>query len=417
MTVFILDTDVALDPKPPELEEAGHHRQQLLGRPSLRIPGTGGHGLKSPPARPAVFDSSGRQAERGARAAEAEKVQGIVTHLRRPGRSFWIVLVKIAIVVAILVVISRLDIINAATLARIFSHPIAAGIAILAVVAAIHVSVWRWYLLLMIQGQFVPFRRLWTITFTSYFIGNSTLGTAGTDALRLYYIGQEKPGSVGQAYLSIVVDRLLGMAGLLLVGAVLFAINFAEIARHPEMLGLVLLSAAMAAGIALVAGLVVGFERFVSPLFGSLRVIHRIATHTSLLVHYYKNSLPLVGLCLLISVVVHMLMLASLVVLAWALFGDQLSVSQLGLSGVMATLANQIPITPGGLALGEGTFAYLCHLMDPASVTSDYGSVIFLQRLVALVATLPGLFSYIAYRRAEAVGHHQIFTEKTDKAR
>jgi glycosyltransferase 2 family protein len=339
---------------------------------------------------------------------------GVVKQLRKPGRSFWIVLLKIAIIAAILVGISRLDIINPATIARIFNHPVAAGVAILAVAAAIHVSVLRWYLLLMIQGQSIPLRRLWSITFTSYFIGSSTLGTVGTDALRLYYIGHEKPGSVGQAYLSIVVDRLLGMAGLLLIGAILFAINFAEITRHPEMLRLVLLSAAMAAGIILLALLVVAFDRFVSPLFSHLRVIHRIATHVSLLVQYYRSSLPLVGLCLLLSVVVHALTLGSLVILTWALFGDTLSVSQLGLSGVMATLANQIPITPGGLALGEGTFAYLCHLMDSANVTTDYGSAVFLQRLVALVATLPGLFSYMAYRRAEAVGHGQTFARHND---
>src|SRR5262249_19796184 len=149
-----------------------------------------------------------------------EKVQGIVRQLRKTRRPFWIVLLKIAIVAAILVGLSRIDIINAATIARIYSHPVAAGIAVLAVAAAIHVSVLRWYLLLMIQGQSVPLRRLWTITFTSYFIGNSTLGTVGTDGLRLYYIGREKLGSVGQAYLSIIVDRLVGMAGLLLVGGI-----------------------------------------------------------------------------------------------------------------------------------------------------------------------------------------------------
>ena len=141
-------------------------------------------------------------------------------------------------------------------------------------------------------------------------------------------------------------------------------------------------------------------------------MIHRIATHLSLLVQYYRSSLPLLGLCLLISVVAHALVLGSFVILARALFGDTLSISQLGLSGVMATLANQIPITPGGLALGEGTFAFLCHLMDPANVTTDYGSVIFLQRLVALIATLPGLFSYLAYRRSEAVGQRRAFVQQ-----
>lgn len=343
---------------------------------------------------------------------EAERVQGIVRQSWKPGRSFWIVLLKIAIIVAILVAISRMDIINAATIARIFSHPIAAGAAVLAVAAAIHVSVLRWYLLLVIQGQAVPLRRLWTITFASYFIGNSTLGTVGTDGLRFYYIGREKLGSLGQAYLSIVVDRLVGTAGLLLVGGILFAINFSEIVRHPKMLDVALFSAAIGGGIVLLAGLVVAFGQLVSPFFD-----HRIAAQINLLLRCYRSSLPLLGLCLLISVVVHALLLASLVILTWALFGGSLSVSQLGLAGAMATLASQIPITPGGLALGEGTFAYLCHLMDPANVTTDYGSVVFLLRLVALVATLPGLFSYITYRRAEAYGRRRIFVEEFGNAR
>jgi hypothetical protein len=177
----------------------------------------------------------------------------IVTRSRKLGRSLWIALFKIALVAAILFAISRLDIINAATMARIFSHPVAAGIAIMALVAAICVSVMRWYLLLMIQGLSISLWRLSSITFASYFIGSTTLGSVGTDAMRLYYIGREKSDSRGQAYLSLVVDRLVGMTGLLLLGAVLFAMNFAEITRHPHMLGLVLFSAAMAAGIVLLA--------------------------------------------------------------------------------------------------------------------------------------------------------------------
>jgi glycosyltransferase 2 family protein len=341
----------------------------------------------------------------------------IVTRSRKLGRSLWIALFKIALVAAILCAISQLDIINAATMARIFSHPVAAGIAIMALAAAIYVSVMRWYLLLMIQGISISLWRLSSITFASYFIGSTTLGSVGTDAMRLYYIGREKPASLGQAYLSIVVDRLVGMTGLLVLGAILFAMNFAEITRHPQMLGLVLFSAAMAAGFVLLAALMVGFNRLISPWLRGLRVIHRVTTHMSLLVHYYRSALPLVGLCVLISVVVHALMLASLVILTWALFGDALSASQLGLAGVMSTLANQIPISPGGLALGEGTFAYLCHLMDPATVTTDYGSAVFLQRVVALIATLPGLFSYLAYRSVGSTQAAEVVGEKVRRAR
>ena len=58
----------------------------------------------------------------------------------------------------------------------------------------------------------------------------------------------------------------------------------------------------------------------------------------------------------------------------------------------MTTIANQIPITLGGLAIGERLSAYLCHMMDPVPATSDYSSVVFLQRLVSVAALAPGLF-------------------------
>jgi hypothetical protein len=67
-------------------------------------------------------------------------------------RSFWI-MAKLCIVAAILALISRLDIISAATIARIFSQPIAVAVAIPAVVAVIHLTVLHCHWLMIIPGQ------------------------------------------------------------------------------------------------------------------------------------------------------------------------------------------------------------------------------------------------------------------------
>jgi uncharacterized membrane protein YbhN (UPF0104 family) len=99
-------------------------------------------------------------------------------------------------------------------------------------------------------------------------------------------------------------------------------------------------------------------------------------------------------------------MLSSLLILTRTLFDAGITLPQLGMAGVMATIANQIPFTPGGIALGEGTFAYLCWLMDPAGAGNDYGTVVFLQRLMALVATIPGLFTYMTFRTPRAPDGH-----------
>jgi hypothetical protein len=179
------------------------------------------------------------------------------------------------------------------------------------------------------------------------------LGGVGTDAMRLYYIGREKPGSKAQAYLSIAVDRVAGIGRIMPDRCDSLRHQFRRISATRKC-GASSSSAPQWQPGILLSALVVGLDRYVSQLFGGLRGIYRIATHMGLLVHHYRHSLPLVGLCLLLSVIRHALMLASLVVLTWALFGDALSISQLGLSGVMATFANQIPITPGVSLWGRG---------------------------------------------------------------
>ena len=322
--------------------------------------------------------------------------------LRKPGRSFWIKLLKTAFVIAVITVIWRLDIINAATIARIFAQPLAAVLAVLTIVAVIQIGVFRWYILLKVHGQAVSIPRLTSIVFISYFLGSTALGTLGVDALRLYYIGRERHESVGQAYLSIAADRLIGLFGLIVAGAVLFALDYSEILRHDEMKLLVTLSLLVGAGILLVGAAIVAFDRFIAPLFQHIRPFARVRTHFNLLVRFYRDAPGSIALCLGLSILVHFFTLASLLILAHAILNPTLSLSQLGLAGVMATIANQIPFTPGGLAIGESMFVYLCRLMDPVHVTSDYGSVVFLQRLVALFATLPGFFFFVVLRRGNS---------------
>src|SRR5437879_2057513 len=133
----------------------------------------------------------------------------------KPGWSFWIRLLKIALVIAVILLIWRLDIINTTTIVRIFAQPVVAVVAVLAIVAGIQIGAFRWYILLKVHGQAVSLWRLTGIVFISYFLGSTALGTVGVDALRLYYIGRERHESAGQAYLSIAADRLIGLFGLI----------------------------------------------------------------------------------------------------------------------------------------------------------------------------------------------------------
>lgn len=319
--------------------------------------------------------------------------------LRTPRQSFWIKALKIAAIGVVIVLIWQLGIINAMTIASVLSHPLALLLSLAAYIATILLSAIRWHLLLRVHGQAASVGRLTRIVYTSYFLGGATLGTVGVDGLRLYYIGRERHDSVGQAYLSVAADRLIGLFGLIVTGALFFAIDYLDVLRYGEIKLLAILSLLIGLGILFIVVSIIVFERFIAPLFRHIPILVRIRTHLRLLIDYYRLAPGRLALCLGLSIVIQLATLASLLILAYAVLRPQLSVFQLGLAGALATIANQLPITPGGLAIGESLFAYLCRLMDPIHVTSDYGSVIFLQRIVGIIAVLPGLFFYLLDRK------------------
>lgn len=321
--------------------------------------------------------------------------------MQQSRRSLWTKLFKYLLIIAVVVSIWYLDIIKASTIARILSQPVAFALSVAALIATIQLSVIRWHLLLRVHGQVIPIGRLTKIVYISYFLGGVTLGTLGVDALRLYYTGRESHESLGQAYLSIAADRLIGLFGLIVVGTLFFAADYHDVLQHAQIKMVAILSLLAGLSILFIGVLIVVLERFIAPLFQHIHNFVRVRTHLRLLIDYYRLSPGRLSLCLGISIIIQLATLASLLILAQAILRPSLSGLQLGLAGVMATIANQIPITPGGLAIGESIFAYLCRLMDPVHVTSDYGSVVFLQRIVGLVAVLPGLIFYLIDRRSK----------------
>lgn len=322
-----------------------------------------------------------------------------------PGRLIMVVLLKLLFVALLVTLISRFNVINFASMSRIFAHPAAVAVAAAAVVVTVQVAAVRWYILLRIQGIFVPLWRVWCITYTSYFFGNFTLGTLGVDAMRLYYLRRECRGHIGQPSLSIVLDRLVGLIALLLLAITGFAANANEIAAHPVTVNVALFTIVLMIAICVAIGGMVVFERASGQLTIANQLIQKISIHMSLLVTAYRSSLTLAGVCLLISIIGQLVVIGAIIVCARALNVDNLAITQLGTAALISTIANQIPVTPGGLALGETAFAQVARLMDPANPDVDYGSVVFLFRLISLLAITPGMitFFFTAPRSAERI--------------
>ena len=313
-------------------------------------------------------------------------------------------LAKLAVLAVALGLVGRLGIVSPAAVVASFAQPGAALAALALIWLGAQLSVLRWHLLLHWQGSPLRFSQCWQISYISYFVGSFLPGAAGSDALRALYIQRECPETRAAAILTILFDRILGLAALLLLILGLAAAMPSAVLGSPTLVILML----GAAGVVLV--LIVTLPLASSLLWQFRRLpLPRVARRAERLVGVMTRALATwrgqprrVLLCLGIGVLGHLFVAAAIVVLARAGGIHALSAAQVALAGTLAVLANQLPLTPGGLGVGETSFAQICRLLAPDSALLAYGSVIFAFRLVNLLSFLPGVIALLTFRHGGA---------------
>ena len=72
----------------------------------------------------------------------------------------------------------------------------------------------RWQILMRVQGMYMSWRRSIMLFFVGLFFNLFMPGYTGGDFARLYYLMREFPDKKKEAILTVVMDRLIGMASL-----------------------------------------------------------------------------------------------------------------------------------------------------------------------------------------------------------
>ena len=114
--------------------------------------------------------------------------------------------------------------------------------------------------------------------------------------------------------------------------------------------------------------------------------IHR--THCSLIVRR-------VILALLFSAITTSLLIASVIVVGIASDVPHLTLTDLGKATTLSMFANGLPITPGGIGVGEAVFNQICvRLADPA-VVYPYGTIFLAYRVISMLTACYGLIPFV----------------------
>jgi uncharacterized membrane protein YbhN (UPF0104 family) len=267
---------------------------------------------------------------------------------------------KAAISIALLAVLfSRVD---AGQLQAAAGHASARwlAVALLVHVAGILASTWRWRLLLDAQGIHMPARALLSSYLVAGFFNNFLPSNIGGDVVRIRDTARAAQSKTVAATI-VLVDRGLGLIGLMLVAAAGATFAASAPGGGPGRIAASWLWAAFAAGAAAAAWALTATSA-IGRLLGPLTLLHpqwigeRIEKLTAALVRFRARPDALAG-CFTGAVAVQALLVAYYLAVAFALHLP-LTVWDLAVIVPASFIVQMLPISVNGFGVREAVFSF-----------------------------------------------------------
>ena len=259
---------------------------------------------------------------------------------------------------------------------------------------------WRWNLLLRTHQVFLPFGRTLRLTMIGMLSSLVMPGSLGGDAVKAYYVSLDAPAKRPQVVMTVLVDRLIGLLGLLTVAAgaaVLYAPALGE-----ETLSKL--------GVSVIMVALVGLLIVVTGALATERI--------SSLIHKCSERLPGGGIlwrcwCAIrgcgreparllwaygITVPVHLLACFAFFLATQALGFLSVDPSYFLLLVPIGLCATAIPISPAGIGVGQTAFAFLFRFVPGAGETLG-ADAYTLYQLALLCVYLTGAWAYVSHKK------------------
>ncbi|TWU08046.1 hypothetical protein Pla52n_06240 [Stieleria varia] len=271
--------------------------------------------------------------------------------------------------------------------------------ALLIAVCAISISFVRWCMLVRCQGiEFTMLEafRLGSICFLLNFV---SAGSVGGDLFKAIFLAQRRPGKRIAAVASVLVDRGVGLYGVVLLAAGAFLVyrvdpnsdaydNMNRIKAGTAVVALTGTTVLMflVFGGAMVDRLIRWGSRL--PVVGGL--VLKIGPPLRMFHHH-----PIAfGASIVMSLIVHSMLVLSIYLIARALYPSVPTLGEHFVIVPIGMIASALPIAPAGLGVFEGMIEWLYHAI-PAVPTNASGTVVALVfEIVKLVLAVIGIVFY-----------------------
>lgn len=257
------------------------------------------------------------------------------------------------------------------------------------------VTAWRLCVLMRPRGLTLTLGASTRLNLMGIFFNTCLPGALGGDVVRIYYAAENNRGRRAEVITVMMLDRALGMLALVTWPLMLALILPGLVGASTTLHSLLWFSTALAA--AMVAVMLAGSSRRVR----SSRIVGWAFRHLPLGSHLdsvlstiqaYRRDMGTLLAAFAISLLAHTLAMIVTLAVAWAMHPSQFT-AQMALLLPLGFLANSLPLTPGGLGVGEAAFDTLfgmAGLDGGAEVLLGWRLLNFLTGLIGLGFYLQG---------------------------
>ncbi|MBI1737860.1 MAG: flippase-like domain-containing protein [Acidobacteria bacterium] len=256
---------------------------------------------------------------------------------------------------------------------------------------------WRLRVLLDPRGFHLPMVPAFRLTMIGVFFNLCLPGATGGDLVKIYYATEGNPGRRTEVGTIVMLDRAVGMFALMLLPLLLLPF-FPELLEKSAALRAVLWVVAGVAA-ATVAGTLMCFSERVrrsAPVEWAIRRLP-LGRYIGIMydtVHAYREHPAPLFLSVGISLLAHMLAVSVAMLSALATHPQEFAWKMCVVIPI-GFAANALPVTPGGLGVGEAAFNKLFAL---AGLTSGAEALLGWRVLTLLISPL-GLLYYLQGRK------------------
>ncbi len=260
------------------------------------------------------------------------------------------------------------------------------------------ITAWRWNFLLRANEIHLHYRHAFGLTMIGLLFNVAIPGPIGGDLVKGYYITRGIEGRKSSAATTILMDRLVGILGLLLLAVLMVAVNFRELAQN---------TATRSIGVIVIAGLIIGISLLCTGVLagshlsewnllpGVLRKGFRSLSE-------YRKNATIIPIAIAVSILSNLLPCMAYYVALRSVGGaGSVPAAYFFLLVPLGFVAIAVPISPAGIGVGQAAFFALFRILSASHATAAADAFTVYQLGVILVS-LSGFYWYLSYKVVKA---------------